>query len=148
MKGFRLRIKRAVASVLAVILVSTMLPVIPTAHAASTDINSTYIARLKANSFVFNRASYSSKKTAMICIAEKLLAEGFEPAFAAGVMANVACEGSFGRFENITGYTATRLKQVYPNLGSTHNYIAHMNGFTAYDSCGHSHAEYKTYSNK
>lgn len=112
------------------------------------------VRRLQASDFVFDGKSYSGKKTAMIEIAELLLADGFEPAFAAGVLANVAKEGSFGKFENIWGYTQTRLLQVFPNLqtcaqsGLTHkNYIAHMKGFKDYDQCGHDHSEYAQFSN-
>lgn len=103
-----------------------------------------------------NSSSYfGAKKTACVELAGYLWDSGFSPEYIAGVLANILAEGSVGKFENITGYTQTRLAQVYPNMkkisqgGSSHqNYIAHMNGFSEYDGCGHNHSEYNAYSNK
>lgn len=42
----------------------------------------------------------SSKKLAMVTMADELLNEGYDPAFVAGVLANIYYEGSFGKFES------------------------------------------------
>lgn len=107
--------------------------------------------KMLSNLDVWFSANYRSKKAACIGMAETLLDNRYEPAFVAGVLANIACEGTFGIFENVWGYTPQRLLQVYPglaNAGHSHNYIAHMKGFAQYDSCGHSHSEYGNFSGK
>lgn len=43
----------------------------------------------------------ADKKRSLASIAEALLNEGYEQAFIAGVLGNIACEGSFGKFESL-----------------------------------------------
>ena len=42
----------------------------------------------------------SSKKLAMVTMADALLGEGYHPAFVAGVLSNIYHEGTFGKFES------------------------------------------------
>ena len=42
----------------------------------------------------------TSKKSAMVTMADALLGEGYDPAFVSGVLANIYYEGTFGKFES------------------------------------------------
>ena len=130
-------------------ILSSLISASSEAPAANALTKETMISRLNASSYL------GSKKEACVVLAGLLWDSGFPPAYIAGVLANIYAEGTVGLFENISGYTQARLLQVYPGLkkisegGSGHqNYIAHMKGFSEYDSCGHNHSEYAQYSNK
>lgn len=100
---------------------------------------------LRNSSFYFYGQSYAYKKSTMIEVAEKMLDAGFEPAFVAGALGNVAKEGSCGMFENVFSYSKDFVSKYY---GTRHNYIAHMNGWTEWCDHGHDHSEYRQYAGK
>ena len=114
-------------------------------YSASAETNAEMLNNLRNSSFFFCGQSYAGKKNTMIEVAEKMLDAGFEPAFVAGALGNVAKEGSCGMFENVFGYSKSF---VSTNYGSNHNYIAHMNGWTEWCSHGHDHSEYRQYAGK
>lgn len=127
-------------------------------YVSSCSISSSPSSALTKEKMMANLTSstyFGGKKEAVLLLADEMWDNGFSPAFIAGTLANIYAEGSVGLFENIMGYTQSRLLAVYPNLkkvsesGVAHkNYIAHMKGFTDYDSCGHSHTDYSPFSNK
>lgn len=126
-----------------IVLVMLICLCVPCLALAQTDAE--MLENLNASSFTFDGRSYAGKKAAMIAVASRMLSDGFEPAFVAGALGNVAKEGSCGKFENVFSYTKTFVEKSY---GARHNYIAHMNGWTEWCDHGMDYSEYRQYSGK
>lgn len=78
-----------------------------TVHTFTTNSTLKVNAFLSASAMIANLENCSdtallpsSKKAAMVAIAQTLLEDGYTPAFTAGVLANVRYEGAFGKFES------------------------------------------------
>ena len=67
--------------------------------------------------------SYSSKKNTLVIMGSALINSGYEPAFVAGVLANIYAEGTVGKFES-SAYTSNPSKEP--------DYLVHMDNNYGY----------------
>lgn len=74
----------------------------------------------------------SSKKTAMVTMADALLGEDYHPAFVAGVLANIYYEGTFGKFES-SKYSNGGAPAYLVYMDENHDYRSKYSGKLIYN---------------
>ena len=85
----------------------------------------------------------SAKKDVLVTMAEVLLDEGYEPAFVAGVLANISCEGTVGKFEGSNYKKNPSAKPAYlVYMDANYDYATKYSGKLIYN--GISLSELKT----
>lgn len=73
----------------------------------------------------------TEKKTAMVMAAERLLGDGYEPEFVAGVLGNIQNEGTPGKFESSNYKSNPSAEPSYLKyMDSHHNYRTKFSGKT------------------
>ena len=104
------------------------------------------LGKMAANLNRNSSLGMGAKKAAVVSVVDMLLKEGFEPAYAAGVAANIMAEGDYGFFESSKYVT-------YPNKRP--RYFAYLDGGEFHQGYGSkatdiylTKSEYKSYKGK
>ena len=97
------------------------------------------VANLRASS------ALGSKRDAIANVVELLIANGFEPAFAAGVGANIYSEGTYGLFESSRYVTNPKARPRYFCYLDGGEYYSTVNGVSTLTAVYMSAEEMKTY---
>jgi len=75
----------------------------------------------------------SNRRNAMTIMGQALLDEGYEPAFVAGMLANIMSEGSFGLFENSNYSNIANRPAYFQYFIDNHNYAERLSNRVIYD---------------
>ena len=70
-------------------------------------------SKMAANLNKDSSLGMGAKKSAVVSVVDMLLKEGFEPAYAAGVAANIMAEGNYGFFESSKYVTSPNMRPRY-----------------------------------